>query len=125
MKIAYFEKKTTREYFVLIDGHGFKIRAKRVKGTSKDNQGQTCCTCQGRTVKLNNDQESIEIIPALLKKSEGYNYARIRAEDLPAELTPISWHELPLLVKQQILQIEEDAEIGIYDRNRPFALFIG
>ena len=122
MNIAYFEKNTTREYFVLIDGHGFKIRVRKVKGTSKANQGQTC---QGRTVKLNNDQDSIEIIPALLKNSEGYNYARIRAEDLPAELTPISWHELPLLVKQQILQIEEDAEIGIYDQNRPSVLFIG
>lgn len=115
MNIAYQALENVHDYFVTIDNTFWQIRTKRTLVNATENQVQ----------EGDNSPENIEIIPVYLDPFETYNYIQIKGEDVPKNLIPISWHELPLPIKQQIVQLEENEAIGVYDPERPSILFTG
>jgi len=121
MKVFYRELERVRDYFIEIDNCYYQLRTKETTGTT----GATRATMDSVHVKSDKQPELHEIIPVYLDPFEQYNYVRISEEDVPKNLIPISWHELPLPVKQQIVQIEENEQIGVYDPQRPSILFTG
>ena len=118
MRIFYHELERVRDYFVQIDGHYCQLRTRQTTRTTETTRNDPF-------VKSDNLSELHEIIPVYFDPFEQYNYVRINEEAVPQNLIPISWHELPLPVKQQIVQIEENEEIGVYDPQRPSILFTG
>ena len=115
MNIFYRELERVREYFVRIDNYCCQLKTRQTTGTA---QGE------GK-VKQGNCLKSHEIIPVSFDPFQSYNYVQINESDIPKNMIPISWHELPYPVKQQIVQIEENEKIGIYDPQRPSILFTG
>lgn len=115
MNIAYQAIENVQNYYVFIDSTVWKLRTRRTIKNFGDQQSDT----------KDKPLEKIEVLPVYLDPFSDYNYAQIEQNDIPQNLIPISWHELPLVVKQQIVQLEENEKIGVYHPQRPSILFTG
>ena len=119
MDIAYRALEDVHEWFITIDGTTWQIRTRRTIENFQE-QGE----CQGEDEKPK-PLERIEILPVYHDPFVDYNYSQLEREEIPKNLIPISWHELPFTVKQQIVQLEENESVGVYDPQRPAMLFTG